>query len=470
VTTYLPHSQLLQSVSQYEVDFVIPRVGVDIPLGIDPFLLFKSRDTELASLHAQVINAFNHGISLLRSGNIDVARSLYNFPEVAEIGLGYTRKSKHGSGVGEYLSELIIETLANSPALLERGIHHIEEMQLVSVGIGPDRVSDIAANLIKGFLIQYTQKQCRLWGIPITQGVPIPHVYDTSIDSWCDGYYDLPISPLDGTPILLVPRRIVRALPWINYDDFFRMEFTAYLRSKQVRTRLESKSKNPPQSATLSKEQVIRITRDEIDRVNRYVAIKEKTASEAQPSLIYLDINGTCPETDALTTKLKQIKPGNADAAQYQRVILEILNFLFSPELIDGELEVRTIDGTERRDIIFTNDSDQTFWSYLRSEHSSIVIMFETKNTEVLDNTHLNQTATYMGDRIGYFSVIVTKKPPDQSQQKKIFSIYNDSHPRKVILVFSDNDIVQMLTMKCQGSDPIRYVQKQYRLFRTSVQ
>ena len=31
------HALLLQGISQYDVDFVIPRTGVDIPVGIDPF-------------------------------------------------------------------------------------------------------------------------------------------------------------------------------------------------------------------------------------------------------------------------------------------------------------------------------------------------------------------------------------------------------------------------------------------------
>ena len=88
---------------------------------------------------------------------------------------------------------------------------------------------------------------------------------------------------------------------------------------------------------------------------------KEATASDAQPSLTYLNIKGTCPESETLKEKLSTVKPGNVDAAPYQRLVLEILNFLFNPELIDGELEVRTIDGSERRDIIFTNDSDQIF-------------------------------------------------------------------------------------------------------------
>jgi hypothetical protein len=41
-----PRAPLIRGVSQYDVDFVIPRIGVDVPVGIDPFLLYKSRDAE----------------------------------------------------------------------------------------------------------------------------------------------------------------------------------------------------------------------------------------------------------------------------------------------------------------------------------------------------------------------------------------------------------------------------------------
>ena len=32
------HQLLLKEASQYEMDFVIPRLGIDVPVGIDPFL------------------------------------------------------------------------------------------------------------------------------------------------------------------------------------------------------------------------------------------------------------------------------------------------------------------------------------------------------------------------------------------------------------------------------------------------
>ncbi len=465
-----PNTPLLQGVSQYEVDFVIPRWGIDLPVGIDPFLLFKSRDPNLANLHKLLLDAFNSGIEQVREGKLDSARQIFDFPEVAEIGLGYTKKGKRGSGVGEYLTELIIQTLVDSPALVERGVRHIEEMQLVSVGIGPDRISDITASLLKQYLIDYTQKQCELWQIPLDDGVPVAHVFDADSFGWHDGYFDLPVSPFDNSSILLVPRRIVRTLPWINYEDFFRMEFSTYLRAKRVRHRLTSKKVNAVPLAKPDKEQIVTLTRTEIKRLDRYVSVKEATGAEAQPSQPYIDPNDNCPETLHLKERLAQVKVGREDASLFQRVVLEILNFLFNPELIDGELEVETGEGTERRDIVFTNDSDRSFWSYIRSEHSSIFLMFEVKNTQVLDNTYLNQVATYLGDRLGRLGFIVTRHPLQEAQEKKAFSIFNDSHPRKIILTLSDIDLVTMLDMKCQGGDPMKYIQKLYRSFRTKVQ
>ena len=85
---------LLPGVSQYEVDFVIPRIGIDVPVGIDPFLLFKSRDPELRDLHDIVLEAFRAGIDFVKNGRVTDARSLLRFPEVPEIGLGYTQKGK----------------------------------------------------------------------------------------------------------------------------------------------------------------------------------------------------------------------------------------------------------------------------------------------------------------------------------------------------------------------------------------
>ena len=470
MNNYTTSTPLIQNVSQFEVDFVIPRMGKDLPLGIDPFLLYKSRDTGFQSLHSLIIDTFTLGVQAVRNQDLSEARRLLQFPEVPEIGLGYTQRGKQGAGVGNFLSELIIETLIESQPLLDRGVRHIEEMQLVSVGIGADRISDITANILKEYLVNYTQEQCQLWNIPVQNGVPVNHIFDPKTQDWYDGYFDLPVSPYDGMPILLVPRRIVRTLPWINYDDFFKMEFASYLRAKRVRGRIQRKKTTTSERSILDKEEVIQIARKEVERIERFVKMKESSSASVRPSTRYINPDAICPEAETLRSRLDAIPNGPKQASEYQRLMLEVLNFLFVPELIDGQLEVRTIEGTERRDIIFTNDSDESFWDYVRNEHSNLLLMFEAKNTNTIEIAHINQTATYLGERLGHLGFILSRNPLEETALRKVFSVYNDSHPRKIILTLSDSDIAKMLKMKCRGEEPMRYIQKLYRQFKTQVQ
>jgi hypothetical protein len=84
------------------------------------------------------------------------------------------------------------------------------------------------------------------------------------------------VSPVDGSPILLVPLRLVRALPWINYDDFLRTEFNAYLNARRESAR-RSRAVNAPRTdePAAAKEEVVTVTRSDIGLVERYVRSRE---------------------------------------------------------------------------------------------------------------------------------------------------------------------------------------------------
>jgi hypothetical protein len=120
---------------------------------------------------------------------------------------------------------------------------------------------------------------------------------------------------------------------------------------------------------------------------------------------------------------------------------------------------------------VFTNDSDESFWDYVRSEHSGILIIFEVKNTDELKLDHVNQTATYLGDRVGRLGVIVTRKAVPENIERKLISVWNDSAPnRKVILTLTDEKLREVIDLKCKGVSPTTWMQKHYRRFRVSLQ
>ncbi|MBS1793392.1 MAG: hypothetical protein JSS81_06035 [Acidobacteria bacterium] len=463
------HNLLLEGISQFEVDFVIPHVGADIPVGIDPFLLYKSRDQILSKLHTKIIEAFNQGVRLIADRKYREAEQLFTYPEVKEIGLGYSKDGKDGDGVGEGLTSLIVKSLSDSPEMLARGIKHIEEMQLISIGVGPDRISDTIANLIKSYLIEYTQAQSNLWGIKLTRGVPIENIFDFETGQWYDEYCDLPLSPFDGKPIILVPRRIVRTLPWINYRDYYNVELKTYLKAQKTR-KSEAQSASNSKDITVRKSEAVKISRRLIGEIDSYISRKEKDSANAQPTLSYVDFRQITPQADALKSKIDGILPGKETASDYQYAVLEILNYLFNPDLSDGKPEVATYEGTERRDIIFTNESDHSFWDYVRRIHSAILLMFEVKNSDNITNTYLAQINTYLGDRLGYLGFIVSRSQLKKEQLKKTYSIFNNRTPRTVILGLCDDDLKLMMTQKCEGRNPTEFIRQKYRDFMTAVQ
>jgi len=462
--------------TQSEVDFVIPRLDQDLPLCIDPFLLYKSRDEALRHLHEQLITLFNNSVVLFREGKRTEMDKIIDFPEVSEIGFGYSEASVRGSGLGSYLNKLLADTLAASEPLQERGLRHIEELQLVSIGIAADRVSDIAANALKSFLIEYTQKQASLWSIPLESSLPVSHYFDFEEYAWRDGYFDLPRNIITGLPILLVPRRMVRLLPWINLDDYATSEFKLFLRSTARGNWSKFTGGAQVKRTVPDKTAIVKTTRSNLKLLDEYINRKEKDARNALPVFVDREDLGlpTRPMAEEFIERLSSIPTGLAQAKEFQRITYEIINYLFEPELTDGEMEVRTIEGTERRDIIYTNESDTSFWQYVRLNYGSPLVMFEIKNVAALEFEHINQTASYLGARLGMLGLIVTRHSPSENVIRKTYTIYNDTPntPRKTILILEDADLATMLRNKDTGQSPTptQYIQRKYRDFRTRVQ
>lgn len=152
-----------------------PVLTQDTLLFIDPFSVFKSNDELFKDSYSEMMYFFQQVFELIAyaGGNrsnlsYKKAESMLVFPEVNAICLGYS-KTRRGSGTGP----LWAKTLAkNINSIVARGVTHIshfEELGIFCEGIGPDRLSDMTANLLKTRLITYTQRICNLHGIPMAK-------------------------------------------------------------------------------------------------------------------------------------------------------------------------------------------------------------------------------------------------------------------------------------------------------------
>ncbi len=121
------------------------------------------------------------------------AESMLVFPEVNAVCLGYS-KTRQGSGTGPQWAKTLTKNIAS---IISKGVTHIslfEELGILCEGIGPDRLSDMTANLLKSRLITYTQSICHLHGIPMVKKRLQNVFFDYEYKHWCDGEYFLPVA------------------------------------------------------------------------------------------------------------------------------------------------------------------------------------------------------------------------------------------------------------------------------------
>lgn len=197
----------------------------DLPLFIDPFLLFHSDKKEYQQLHEDIIRY----LTFLRDkASIDLnpalIRNLYRFQEVKQNWLGFTYLGNSGHGLGEDFAKALHEALGSILATfgsetITRG-SHLEKLALIKEGVGRDNISDFTTNLIKGYLLEYTQAFAREhlsheYGDTFSVARAVFN-YDT--EAWVTKQFYLP--KFNGDFVLLTPMDILtRDDTWISRGD-----------------------------------------------------------------------------------------------------------------------------------------------------------------------------------------------------------------------------------------------------------
>lgn len=198
----------------------------DLPLFIDPFLLFGSDKKEYQELHESMLKYMD--FLKTKSSNRLLSRSeimaWYQFPEVKQNWLGYSRKGNAGSGLGPMFGEKMsksINTLfedLGSEKVTQSS--HIEKVCLFSVGVGRDNISDFTTNLIKSWLLAYTEGFAKKYiDKKYLKEFTVEKAYfNYTLERWMPQEYLLPVYNEDF--VILTPRDILtKDENWINNND-----------------------------------------------------------------------------------------------------------------------------------------------------------------------------------------------------------------------------------------------------------
>jgi hypothetical protein len=187
--------------------------------------LFNSNKKQYQQLHEDIVRY----LLFLRdnaSDDLDVGpiANWYQFKEVKQNWLGYTVLGNDGSGLGpEFAAALhraLNTILTNFGEETISNGSHLEKLCLIKGGVGRDNISDFTTNLIKGYLLKYTERFARKHlqaedcaTLPVARAV---FNYDTA--TWATQSYYLP--QVAGDFVILTPSDILtRDETWISHKD-----------------------------------------------------------------------------------------------------------------------------------------------------------------------------------------------------------------------------------------------------------
>lgn len=191
-----------------EAGLVEPVLNCDTKLFVDPLLLSTSGNPLMRRDGYRLLKSrFRSIIRLIdaseRPGDKAwrTAADLLTLEERPETCLGYGGAGTSGSSRPDSLKQLVLATAKEIVDLGDKDPEIISMMGLFEEGVGPDTISDLCTNTILPALCSITQEFCKTHGVE-TQVFP----------KWKGAL--LPVNPFrKNTPILLVPRDIVRHLP-----------------------------------------------------------------------------------------------------------------------------------------------------------------------------------------------------------------------------------------------------------------
>lgn len=202
----------------------------DLPLFVDPFLLFNSEKEEYQLIHQNIIDYLLF-LQLQAEMYPDLPSGMmaswYLFSEIKQNWLGFSTEGNSGRGLGMDFAKNLHgglqtifkdfgkETITKSS--------HLEKLCLISPLVGRDKISDFTTNFAKKYILEYTSKfakeylnsdQCMLFNISKVE-------FSKNTHTWKSGQYYLPCFNNDF--VLLTPKdMLTRDETFINRTDMIK--------------------------------------------------------------------------------------------------------------------------------------------------------------------------------------------------------------------------------------------------------
>lgn len=448
---------------QGELDFVDVELDTDQPLFIDPFAISQRPDKWSQDCHTLLKDFFQEVVTAIEASNMARAMELFsNLHEPNETRFGFSADNPAGAGVAEGQAQDLLDALQSSEAVKTGLLGSLEETELMVPGIGRDKISDLTTNVIRKPLAVYTKQQCDLHGIPTHDVALSPH-YDADSQEW-NGSETFAVPVVNGKPLLVVPKSIVRRQPAYSYGGFYSHvinHLQAYHLSANtslVRAlkggRKVVRKKDVKATFPRSKESLFAFSRSNPNVLGSYRSRLEVMEKKGMGVAISRDEELLL--ASSLATALRAIPSGNAHASDYHRLMVGIVEFLFYPHLIHPRKEREIHSGRKRIDITMENSATTGVFYRLHEVRKlpcgSVAIECKNYSSDPA-NPELDQLAGRFGTNRGKFGILLCRTFVDRDLfvQRCTDTAVDD---RGLIVPLGDAEILELLdAVENEGRD-----------------
>lgn len=272
-------------------------LDADVPVFIDPFRLYANE--KYVELHEAIIKYLRFLRDFCEENKNPSKGQLeeyFHFAEVGNIHLGFCGEGHYGHGLGRRFAKALQTNLASilQDFGSERvsGSSHLEKLCIITDGVGRDTISDFTANLIKSYLLEYTEAfaknhiapdRCCEFDVERAR-------FDFEKCQWLTQKFVLP--EYDNSYVLLVPRdMLTRDDTWMNKRDLIDMLKTLPMSmgNEVLKSRLERMLSDLLHESRYTKQDRARIKaafcRENPEVVDWYIKHKEDHKQEAVVSM-----------------------------------------------------------------------------------------------------------------------------------------------------------------------------------------
>jgi len=171
------------------------------------------------------------------------------------------------------------------------------------------------------------------------------------------------------------------------------------------------------------------------------------------------------PRASELIERLEALAPGREKSRDYEDLCVEILNYVFIPELGVPTLQSRSEDGLDIRDAVYPIDSHRPFWTELKRICLTRFVVAEFKNyTDPIRQGQVESVQQYLYIKaMRMFGLLCSRLPPSDSALAARRRSWVEMD--KLILFVSDEDLKDLIRARSSGDDPTQILDAQLQEF-----